>query len=76
MVVKNNVNVVTINIKKIVIVQTMGEDEISIYPDLPTTHPEMNYDCCMKIKTRKNYAEEYVAENFPGIPPTVINTLA
>lgn len=48
-------------------------DKITLYPiDLPTTFPEMNYDCCFTIEARQGYGETWLKENFPNLPYEVI----
>lgn len=63
-----------IKIKNIKIVLSENTDTIFIYPDLPTTFPEMKYEASLKLDARKGYGKEYCRNNFPGVPLEIINT--
>lgn len=44
-----------------------GRDTITFYCDLPTTFPEMKYECDFTVSARKGYGETWLIENFPNL---------
>ena len=66
---------ITFNVKHITILLTRGgTDQIIITTYSPTSFPEMKYDTTIRIDARRNYGEQWLKENFPGIAYNIVDT--
>lgn len=64
---------INLKIKRITVLQTTGTDIIYIFPDLPSSFPEMEYPIRLQFEARKGYAVQYCKEIF-GIEPEILKT--
>jgi len=49
----------TFEVAKAKAILSDGQDLIQLYVDTPTTHPEMEYETILEIKTRQGYSLEW-----------------
>jgi len=57
--------------------QEYGQDVVWLETNLESPFPPEVSSAALSLefKTRKNYAEDYLAKTFPDVPVTVINNL-
>ena len=71
---KLDLDVVKIEVVKIVVMLTDGADEVSIFTKLPSPYPIdiTDQDLVMSFKTQRNSGIKYVNQNF-NITPRVVD---
>ncbi len=61
-------------IKKIsILLQGSGPDRVSIDLEGPTPFPVMNYDLYMSFEVQRGYGIQWVEDNLPDAPVTIID---
>jgi hypothetical protein len=62
-------------ILKITILLRKGHtDHITFETDLPSPFPVMKYDPLLTMEVQRKLGIQYIRDNFPDIPTTIINT--
>ncbi len=63
-----------VTITKIITVRSMGSDTVYLHTTLPMGVWPFEGNASLKLDVARGHAEKYVAENFPGIEHTVIDS--